>query len=182
MLSILEKCQTLFSANMRGMIDRTLETKSTKPLDAFIAQVVNNLDELEETYHQVGSSVHILKNRYEESLKESGKIAVTQDYYEQFQARAEQYQYLLGIRMELEGRLTAINQERDKVLLLLESAENKKIMFRLVSGGDKEIDSLLGSIYEQIDKQERLIDLSSRKQSEDRTSIGEIENDSEDSK
>jgi len=113
------------------------------------------------------------------------KQELAQDYYEQFQSQEEQYQGMLGMRMKLEARLTTIKQEREKMRSLLELAETKKVMTKTLKSidkldttGDQEIDSLLDSIYSQIDQEDARADLASRRlgdQIEDTVGIGQVE-------
>ena len=212
MPSILQKVQTLFSANMHGMIDRALETNSLKVMDEYIRQVERNLEALEDSAATVGGSVRTLKRKYEEFSNQSDKLdrdidtlilrgkndlaaaaqaelntkqELAQEYYEQWQSQEEQYQGMLNMRLKLEGRLTTIRQEREKMRSLLELAETKKVMTKtlksmdkLDTSGDQEIDTLLDSIYSQIDQEDARADLASRKLSdhiEDTVGIGQVE-------
>ena len=212
MPSILQKVQTLFSANLHGMIDRALETNSLKVMDEYIRQVERNLDALEDSAATVGGSVRTLKRKYEEFSNQSDKLdrdidtlilrgkddlaaaaqaelntkqELAQEYFEQWQAQEEQYQGMLNMRLKLEGRLGTIKQEREKMRSLLELAETKKVMTKtlksmdkLDTSGDQEIDSLLDSIYAQIDQEDARAEMASRKlsdQIEDTVGIGQVE-------
>lgn len=219
MPSILQKVQTLVSANLHGMIDRALETNSLKVMDEYIRQVERNLEALEDSAATVGGTVRTLKRKYEEFSNQADKLdrdidtlilrgkddlaaaaqaelntkqELAQEYYEQWQAQEEQYQSMLSMRMKLEGRLTTIKQEREKMRSLLELAETKKVMTKTLksmdkvdTSGDKEIDSLLDSIYAQIDQEDARAELASRKlsdQIEDTVGIGQVELQLEDRK
>ncbi len=212
MPSFLHKVQTLFRANLHGMIDRALETNSLKVMDEYIRQVERNLEALEDSAATVGGSVRTLKRKYEEFSNQSDKLdrdidtlilrgkddlaaaaqaelntkqELAQEYYEQWQAQEEQYQGMLNMRLKLEGRLTTIKQEREKMRSLLELAETKKVMTKtlksmdkLDTSGDQEIDGLLDSIYSQIDQEDARAELASRKlsdQIEDTVGIGQVE-------
>lgn len=164
MPSILQKVQTLFSANMHGMIDRALETNSLKVMDEYIRQVERNLEALEDSAATVGGSVRTLKRKYEEFSNQSDKLdrdidtlilrgkddlaaaaqaelntkqELSQEYYEQWQSQEEQYQGMLNMRLKLEGRLGTIKQEREKMRSLLELAETKKVMTKTLKSMDK---------------------------------------------
>ncbi len=164
MPSILQKVQTLFSANMHGMIDRALETNSLKVMDEYIRQVERNLDALDDSAATVGGSVRTLKRKYEEFSNLSDKLdrdidtlilrgkndlaaaaqaelntkqELAQEYYEQWQAQEEQYQSMLNMRLKLESRLTTIKQEREKMRSLMELAETKKVMTKTLKAMDK---------------------------------------------
>lgn len=164
MPSILQKVQTLFSANMHGMIDRALETNSLKVMDEYIRQVERNLDALDDSAATVGGSVRTLKRKYEEFSNQSDKLdrdidtlilrgkndlaaaaqaemntkqELAQEYYEQWQAQEEQYQSMLNMRLKLESRLTTVKQEREKMRSLMELAETKKVMTKTLKAMDK---------------------------------------------
>ena len=212
MPSILQKVQTLFRANMHGMIDRALETNSLRVMDEYIRQVERNLEALEDSAATVGGTVRTLKRKYEEFSNQADKLdrdidtlilrgkndlaaaaqaefntkqELAQEYYEQWHSQEEQYQGMLNMRMKLEGRLTTIKQEREKMRSLLELAETKKVMTKtlksmdkLDTSGDQEIDTLLDSIYSQIDQEDARAELASRKlsdQIEDTVGIGQVE-------
>ena len=137
------------------MIDRALETNSLKVMDEYIRQVERNLDALEDSAATVGGSVRTLKRKYEEFSNQSDKLdrdidtlimrgkndlaaaaqaemntkqELAQEYYEQWQAQEAQYQGMLNMRLKLEGRVSTIKQEREKMRSLLELAETKKVM------------------------------------------------------
>ncbi len=164
MPSILQKVQTLFSANMHGMIDRALETNSLKVMDEYIRQVERNLEALQDSAATVGGSVRTLKRKYDEfsnlcdkldrdidTLVLSGKNnlaamaqaelntkqELAQEYYEQWQVQQEQYQSMLNMHLKLEGRLVTIKQEREKMRSLLELAETKKVITKTLKSMDK---------------------------------------------
>ena len=76
---------------------------------------------------------------------------------------------MLNMRVKLEARATTIKQEREKMRSLLELAESKKIisktfksMEKLDTSGDQEIDSLLDSIFSQIDQEDTRAELVSQ--------------------
>jgi len=212
MPSILQKVQTLFSANLHGMIDRALETNSLKVMDEYIRQVERNLEALEDSAATVGGSVRTLKRKYDEFSNQSDKLdrdidtlvlrgkddlaaaaqaelntkqELAQEYFEQWQSQEEQYQGMMNMRLKLEGRVVTIKQEREKMRSLLELAETKKVMTKtlksmdkLDTSGDQEIDSLLDSIYSQIDQEDARAELASAKlsdQIEDTVGIGQVE-------
>jgi len=212
MPSILQKVQTLFRANMHGMVDRALETNSLKVMDEYIRQVERNLEALEDSAATVGGTVRTLKRKYDEFSNQSDKLdrdidtlilrgkndlaaaaqaemntkqELAQEYYEQWQSQEGQYQGMMNMRMKLEGRLTTIKQEREKMRSLRERAETKKVMTKtlksmdkLDTSGDQEIDSLLDSIYAQIDQEDARAEMASRKlsdQIEDTVGMGQVE-------
>ena len=197
---------------MHGMIDRALETNSLRVMDEYIRQVERNLEALEDSAATVGGTVRTLKRKYEEFSNQADKLdrdidtlilrgkndlaaaaqaefntkqELAQEYYEQWHSQEEQYQGMLNMRMKLEGRLTTIKQEREKMRSLLELAETKKVMTKtlksmdkLDTSGDQEIDTLLDSIYSQIDQEDARAELASRKlsdQIEDTVGIGQVE-------
>ena len=189
-----------------------LETNSLKVMDEYIRQVERNLEALEDSAATVGGSVRTLKRKYEEFSNLADKLdrdidtlilrgkddlaaaaqaelntkqELAQEYYEQWQSQEEQYQGMLNMRLKLEGRLTTIKQEREKMRSLLELAETKKVMTKtlksmdkLDTSGDQEIDALLDSIYSKIDQEDARAEMASRKlsdQIEDTVGIGQVE-------
>ncbi len=174
MASLLEKVQTLISANLHGIVDRALEANSVKVMDEYIRQVERNLEALEDSAATVGGTVRTLKRKYEEFAAATEKLdrdidtliikgkndlaaaaqaelntkqELAQEYYEQWQVQEKQYQAMLDMRMKLETRLTTIKQERERLRALIELAEAKKITVKTI----KSLDGLANTGDAEID-------------------------------
>ncbi|MCU0511193.1 MAG: PspA/IM30 family protein [Anaerolineae bacterium] len=201
MPSLISKIQTLISANMHGLVDRALESNSVKVMDEYIRQVERNLEALEDSAATVGGTVRTLKRKYEEFAAAAEKLdrdidtlilkgkddlaaaaqaelntkqTLAQEYYEQWQSQEGQYKKMLDMRLKLEGRLTNIKQEREKIRALLELAETKKVMVKTVKGldglaktGDIEIDSLTEQIRARLDREDARLEVATRNISEE---------------
>jgi phage shock protein A len=180
MVSLIEKVQTLISANLHGLVDRALESNSVKVLDEYIRQVEKNLEALEDSAATVGGTVKTLKRKYEEFAAAAEKLdrdidtlivagkddlaaaaqsdlntkqQLAQEYYEQWQEQERAYQQMLDMRLKLEARLTAIKQEREHLRGLIELAESKKIAVKTIKSLDGLAsvgDAEISSISEQI--------------------------------
>jgi phage shock protein A len=180
MPSLLQKVQTLISANLHGIVDRALEANSIKVVDEHIRQVESNLDALEDSAATVGGTVRTLKRKYEEFAAAAEKLdrdidtlilrgrddlaaaaqaelntkqQLAQEYYEQWQSQEGQYKKMLDMRLKLESRLTSIKQEREKIRSLLELAETKKVLVKTIKGLDgiaKSGDVEVDSLADQI--------------------------------
>ncbi|NWF70374.1 MAG: PspA/IM30 family protein [Chloroflexi bacterium] len=162
--SLLEKIQTLISANLHAMVDRALETNSVQVMDEYIRQVEKNLEALEDSAATVGGTVKTLKRKYEEFAAAAEKLdrdidtllmkgkddlaaaaqaelntkqQLSQEYYEQWQSQDQQYQKMLDMRLKLEGRLTSIRQEREHLRSLIELAEAKKVTLKTIKSLDQ---------------------------------------------
>ncbi len=152
--SLIEKVNTLISANMHSIVDRALQQNSVAVMDEYIRQVERNLDDLEDSAATVGGTVKTLKRKYDEFsaaaekmdrdidtliLKGKNDLAaaaqselnskqqLAQEYYEQWQTQDQQYQAMLNMRVKLESRLTAIRQQREQLRALMELAAAKKV-------------------------------------------------------
>jgi len=201
MSSLIQKIQTLISANMHGLVDRALEGNSVKVMDEYIRQVERNLEALEDSAATVGGTVRTLKRKYEEFAAAAEKLdrdidtlllkgkddlasaaqselntkqGLAQEYYEQWQAQEGQYKKMLDMRLKLEGRLTNIKQEREKIRALIELAETKKVMVKTVKGldglaatGDIEIDSLTEQIRARLDREDARLEVATRNVSDE---------------
>jgi phage shock protein A len=168
MASLLEKVQTLISANLHSIVDRALESNNLKVMDEYIRQVERNLDALEDSAATVGGSVRTLKRKYDEFsaqvekldrdidtllLKNKSELAMAaqadlnskkqlaQEYYEQWQAQETEYRRIMDAKLKLEARLIAIRQEREHIKALLELAEAKQIATRTI----RSLDDLAGA-------------------------------------
>lgn len=212
MPSLFEKINTLIRANMHGLVDRALESNSLSVMDEYIRQVERNLEALEDSAATVGGTVRTLKRKYEEFANAAEKLdrdidtlilkgkddlaaaaqaelntkqELAQEYYEQWQAQEQQYQRMLDMRLKLEGRLTTIKQERERLRALLELAETKKLMTKTVKSlddlantGDAEITSLTDQIRARLDREDARLELATRSvsdQIEEAVGVGEVE-------
>ncbi|MCA9903822.1 MAG: PspA/IM30 family protein [Anaerolineae bacterium] len=165
MASLVEKVQTLISANLHSIVDRALEQNSVAVMDEYIRQAEKNLEALEDSAATVGGTVKTLKRKYEEFAAAAEKLdrdidtlilkgkddlaaaaqaelntkqQLSQEYYEQWQEQERQYQAMLDMRLKLESRLTSIRQEREHLRALIELTEAKKVTTRTI----KSLDSL----------------------------------------
>lgn len=180
MASLLQKINTLISANLHGIVDRALEGNSLTVMDQYIRDVERNLEALEDSAATVGGTVRTLKRKYEEFANQAEKLdrdidtlllkgkdelaaaaqaelntkqELAQDYYEQWQAQQKQYQQMLDMRVKLESRMGTIKQERERLRSLLELMESKKQMTKTIKKIDKIAtvdDAEISSLAEQI--------------------------------
>ena len=150
--SILDKINTLISANLHAMVDSALQANSVNVMDEYVRQAEKNLENLEDATVTVGGSVKTLKRKYEEisataekldrdidTLLTRGKAdlasaaqsdlntkqQLAQEYYEQWQQQQGEYQKMLDAKIKLEAKLTTIKQEREHLKALMELAEAK---------------------------------------------------------
>jgi phage shock protein A len=150
--SILDKINTLISANLHAMVDSALQANSVKVMDEYVRQAEKNLENLEDATVTVGGSVKTLKRKYEEISSAAEKLdrdidtlltrgkndlaaaaqaelntkqQLAQEYYEQWQQQQNEYQKMLDAKLKLEAKLTTIKQEREHLQALMELAEAK---------------------------------------------------------
>lgn len=165
--SLMDKINTLISANLHGLVDRSLEKNSVKVMDEYIRQAERNLDALEDSAATVGGTVRTLKRKHNEFAEAAEKLdrdidmllvkgknelaaaaqadlnnkqQLAQEYYEQWQSQEEQYRRMMDMKLKLEAKLTTIKQEREQVKALLELAEAKRITTKTI----KSLDDLAG--------------------------------------
>ncbi|MFP4323683.1 MAG: PspA/IM30 family protein [Anaerolineales bacterium] len=163
MASILEKVQTLISANLHSLVDRALESNSLKVMDEYIRQAERNLDALEDSAATVGGTVKTLKRKYDEFSAQvekldrdidtllmknktdlamaaqadlNSKTELAQEYYEQWQHQDNEYKKLMDAKLKLEQRLVAVKQEREHLKSLLELAEAKQVTTKTIRSLD----------------------------------------------
>lgn len=167
MATLIEKAQTLISANLHSMLDKALQANSLAVLDEYIRQAQGNLDDLEDAAATVGGQVKTLKRKTEEfekkaqeldaqidTLLQRGKddLAVAaqrklngaqdmaKDYREQYERQQQEYKQLLDARLKLEAKLTEIRQEREQLQGLLELAKAKEVTTKTL----RSLDDLAG--------------------------------------
>lgn len=157
--SILDKVNTLISANLHGMVDKALQSNSVAVMDEYVRQAERNIDELEENVVQLGGSAKTLKRKHDEFVAEAEKIdrdidtlltrgkndlaaaaqkqlnqaqAQAQEYYEQWQQQDSEYKKMMDAKIKMEQRLVMIKQEREHLKELMKLAEAKKVANKAV--------------------------------------------------
>jgi phage shock protein A len=167
MASLIDKVQTLISANLHAMVDKALESNSVAVMDEYIRQADDNLEKLEDTVVTVGGTVKTLKRKWEQHQTEAEKIdrsidtlllqgkkelaaaaqsrlnssqRIAADYQGQWAEQQKQYEQLLSARRKLEAKLTTIRQEREHLQALLELAKSKEVAIKAI----KSLDDLAG--------------------------------------
>ncbi len=167
MASLIDKVQTLISANLHAMVDKALESNSVAVMDEYIRQAEDNLEKLEDTVVTVGGTVKTLKRKWEQHQAEAEKIdrsidtlllqgkkelaaaaqsrlnssqRIAADYQGQWAEQQKQYEQLLSARRKLEAKLTTIRQEREHLQALLELAKSKEVAIKAI----KSLDDLAG--------------------------------------
>lgn len=210
--SLFEKINTLINANMHAIVDRALERNSTQVMDEYLRQIERNLEALEDSAATVGGTVKTLKRKYEEFAAAAEKLdrdidtlivkgrdelaaaaqaemntkqQLAQEYYQQWQDQEVQYKKMLEMRLKLEGRLTAIRQQREQIRALIQLAEAKKVTTRTIKSlddmskvGDSELTAMTDQIRARLDREDARLDMATQNlsdQVEEAVRGGEIE-------
>lgn len=194
--SLLDKVNTLVSASLHSIVDRALQSNSVGVMDAYIRDVEKNLEALEDSAATVGGTVRTLKRKHEEFSTAAEKLdrdidtliikgkddlagaaqselntkqQLAQEYFEQWQQQDQQYNAMLDARMKLEARLTAIKQEREQLVALIELTEAKKVVTKTMKSldnlsgiNDKEISSLADQIRGRLDQEDARLEMATR--------------------
>lgn len=167
MASLLEKVQTLISANLHSLVDNALKANSMAVIDQYIRDVDNNLDALEDAAATVGGQVKTLQRKRDEYARQiaeldknidmfltqnkedlaraaQARLNSIRDLHDTFQSQLErqerEYKSLLDARLKLQAKLTTIRQQREEMAALLELARAKEITTRAV----RSLDDLAG--------------------------------------
>ena len=74
MASLLDKINTLISANLHAMVDKALQSNSVAVMDEYIRQAEDNLEKLEDAAATVGGEVKTLKRKYDEYAAQAAKL------------------------------------------------------------------------------------------------------------
>jgi len=167
MASLLEKAQTLISANLHDMVDRALEANSVAVMKQYVRDAEANLAELEEAAATVGGEVKTLERKYKEYKQKADKLdrnvdtllmqgktdlaraaqnelnttrRLQEQYHEQWVRQEREYEALLNARLKLQAKLRTIRQEQKELEALLELAKSKEATVRAI----KSLDDLMG--------------------------------------
>jgi len=168
MASLLEKTQTLVSANLHDMVDRALEANSVAVLKQYTRDAERNLDDLEEAAATVGGEVKTLERKYKEYKKRADQLdrnvdtlvmqgktdlaraaqvelnttrRLQEQYHEQWVRQEREYEALLNARLKLQAKLTTIKQEQRELEALMELAKSKEATVKAI----KSLDDLVGA-------------------------------------
>lgn len=167
MASLVEKVQTLISANLHALVDRALQSNSLAVVDQYIRQVENSLADLEDAVATVGGQLKTLERKYNEYKGKADELdqnidlllvegredlavaaqsklnstkRLAESYGEQVERQRQEFQQLQGARLKLEARLTTVRQERQELQALMELAKSKEIAQKTMES----LDSLAG--------------------------------------
>lgn len=167
MASLLEKAQTLISANLHDMVDKALEANSVAVMKQYIRDAEQNLDDLEEAAATVGGEVKTLERKYNEYKKRADQLdrnvdtlimqgktdlaraaqvelnttrRLQEQYHEQWVRQEREYESLLNARLKLQAKLTTIKQEQKELEALMELAKSKEATVKAI----KSLDDLVG--------------------------------------
>jgi phage shock protein A len=177
MATLLDKINTLISANLHSMVDKALQQNSVAVMDEYIRQAEDNLDKLEDATATVGGQVKTLKRKSEEYATQAAKLdhdidallqqgredlataaqskynttqRMAEQYQEQYERQQAEYQTLLNAKLKLEAKLTTTKQEREEMLALLDLAKSKELS--VMGSGDADIARVGESIRARLDK------------------------------
>ena len=168
MASLLEKTQTLISANLHEMVDKALEANSIAVMKQYTRDAEDNLDALEDAAATVGGEVKTLERKYKEYKKKGDKLdrnvdallmqgktdlagaaqtelnttrRLQEQYHEQWVRQEREYESLLNARLKLQAKLKTIRQEQRELEALLELAKSKEATVKAI----KSLDDLVGA-------------------------------------
>lgn len=168
MASLLEKVQTLISANLHAIVEAALKSNSIAVVDQYIRQIEDSLEDLEDATATVGGQVKTLRRKLEEYRNKADELdrnidlflkdgkdemaaaaqsklnsteRLVANYDEQFARQEKEFEALQDARLKLEAKLTNIRQEREELQALLDLARSKEITAEAISS----LDDLAGS-------------------------------------
>jgi phage shock protein A len=167
MATLLEKVQTLISANLHEMVDKALETSSVAVMKQYIRDAEKNLDELEDAAATVGAEVKSMERKYKEYKKKADQLdrnidallmqgkadlaraaqnelnsarRLQEQYHEQWVRQQREYESLLNARLKLQAKLQTIRQEQKELEALMRLAKSKETTVKAI----KSLDDLAG--------------------------------------
>jgi len=168
MASLLEKVQTLISANLHAMVDSALRANSLAVFDQYIREVEDNLENLEDAVATVGGEVKTLRRKKADLDQKSSALdrnidiflqegkedlalaaqskmnstnRLLQNYEQVLERQEAEFTSLQEVRLKLEAKLTEVKQEREELQALLDLARSKELTAKTY----KSLDDLTGS-------------------------------------
>jgi phage shock protein A len=167
MATLLEKAQTLISANLHDMVDRALQSNSVAVMRQYIRDAESNLDALEKAAATVGGEVKTLERRYNEYKKKADQLdrnidtllmqgktdlasaaqtelnttrRLQEQFHEQWVRQQREYEALLSARLKLQAKLQTIRHEQRELEALMQLAKSKEATVKAI----KSLDDLVG--------------------------------------
>jgi phage shock protein A len=168
MATLLEKAQTLISANMHDLVDRALQANSVAVMRQYIRDAEANLDALEKAAATVGGEVKTLERRYNEYKRKGDQLdrnidtllmqgksdlasaaqselnttrRLQEQYHEQWVRQEREYEALLNARIKLQAKLKTIRHEQRELEALMQLAKSKEATVRAI----RSLDDLVGA-------------------------------------
>jgi phage shock protein A len=173
MASLLDKVQTLISANLHAMVDAALRANSLAVFDQYIREVEDNLENLEDALATVGGEVKTLRRKRGELDQRAAELdrnidiflqegkedlalaaqsrlnstnRLIEDYDEALERQQTEFDTLQKTRLKLEAKLTEVKQEREELQALLDLVRSKELTAKTI----KSLDDLMGMGDEDI--------------------------------
>jgi phage shock protein A len=168
MASLMEKVQTLISANLHAMVDSALRANSLAVFDQYVREVEDNLENLEDAVATVGGELKTLRRKESDldrradeldrnidiflregkeelALAAQSKLnsvnRLIQNYDDMIERQEAEFQSLKNARLKLEAKLTTVKQEREELQVLLDLARSKELTAQTI----KSLDDLTGA-------------------------------------
>lgn len=173
MASLLQKVQTLISANLHAMVDSALKANSLAVFDQYVREVEDNLENLEDAVATVGGELKTLRRKKAEQEQQAAELdrnidvflregkedlamaaqsrlnsvaRLVDNYANMVDRQDTELRSLQEARLKLEAKLTTVKQEREELQALLDLARSKEVTVRAIES----LDDLMGSGDEDI--------------------------------
>jgi phage shock protein A len=168
MASLLEKAQTLITANLHAMVDAALRANSMAVFDQYVREIEDNLENLEDALATIGGELKTLRRKKNELDEKAAELdrnidiflregkddlalaaqsrlnstdRLVQNYVAMIGRQEEEFQSLQDSRLKLEAKLTEVKQEREELQALLDLARSKELTAKAI----RSLDDLTGS-------------------------------------
>jgi phage shock protein A len=161
MASLLERVNTLISANLNYLVSKALKANSIAVIEEYIRKIEDNLEALEDSAATVGGETKGLRRKQQEFQAQADQLDQSVDqllaqgkedlaraaqskynlvarmaetYGEQATAQEAEFQKLLEARTKLEARLGEVKQEKAELQAMLDLAKSKEVTHKVVQG------------------------------------------------
>ncbi|HSJ59138.1 MAG TPA: PspA/IM30 family protein [Anaerolineae bacterium] len=173
MASLLQKVQTLISANLHALVDSALKANSMAVFDQYVREVEDNLENLEDAIATVGGELKTLRRKKAEQEQQAAELdrnidlflregkeelamaaqsrlnsvtRLAENYENMVDRQDAEFKNLQEARLKLEAKLTTVKQEREELQALLDLARSKEVTVRAIES----LDDLMGSGDEDV--------------------------------
>ncbi len=181
MASLLERVNTLISANLNYLVSKALKANSIAVIEEYIRKIEDNLEALEDSAATVGGEARGLRRKQQDFQAQADQLDqnidqllaqgkedlaraaqskfnlvshMAETYGEQATSQEAEFQKLLEAKVKLEAKLNEIKQQKVELQAMLDLAKSKETTHKVVEGvaGATAVETGIGEMRDEIQR------------------------------